>query len=66
MRHAGAGVGVRVGKGVKVGTRVGVTRRVGTSVNAKLSPMLMTTIRLIIHSMMRFRRDFERRTVPPE
>jgi len=60
-------VGVRVGKGVRVGMGigVGVVRRGGTNVTARLSPMLMTTSRLIIQSMMRVRRAFERRTVPP-
>jgi len=59
------GVGVRVGKGVEVGMGVGVTWRGGTSVAARLSPMLMTTRRLMVQNMIRVRRDFERRTVPP-
>lgn len=59
------GVGVRVGKGVEVGTRVGVGGRGGTSVVTRLSPMLTTTSRLIIQSMMRVCLTFERRTVPP-
>jgi hypothetical protein len=58
-------VGVRVGKGVKVGTGVGVARRGGTSVTARLSPILTMTSRLIIPSMMRFRRDLERCTMSP-
>ena len=64
--HPGVGVGVRVGKGVNVGTGVGVTRRWGTKATARLSPRLMTTIRLMIQKMTRVRRDLERRTVPPD
>ena len=63
----GVGVGVRVGKGVRVGIGigVGVTWRGGTSVTARLNPILTTISRLIIQSIMRVRRVFERRTVPP-
>ena len=60
------GVGVRVGKGVKVGGGVGVSRRGGgTRVIAKLRHMLITTTRLVIHSMVRARRSFARRKMPP-
>ncbi len=58
-------MGVRVGKGVEVGTAVGVGGRGGTRVTVRLSPMLMTTTRLIIQIMIRVRRTFERRTLPP-
>jgi hypothetical protein len=59
------GVGVRVGKGVIVGMGVGVTRRGGTSVIARLRHILVTTRKLMIQSMMRVRRSFARRKVPP-
>ena len=58
------GVGVRVGKGVRVG--MGVTRRGGgTSVSARLRHILVTTRKLIVQSMMRVRRSFARRKMPP-
>lgn len=63
--HAGTGVGVRVGKGVGVGTGVGVTWRVGTRDAARLTPMVTMTSTLMIHMVIRVRRDFALRTLPP-
>ena len=43
---------------------VGVMRG-GVNVTAMPRPILVTTIRLMIQNMIRVRRSFERRTMPP-
>ena len=48
-----------------MGVGVGVGGRGGAKDTARLSPMLMTTSRLIIQSMIRVCLTLERRTVPP-